>query len=286
MEQIYKNTCLIDFHLPSHLQQLCRSSQANSWGGRRFGKPSLALRGAFVGLRLQWGAAHLAPRGTPRSTGGRRRSAGGWGPISWAADAWVAAGWEGEKWGDWMLKIFIIYLLCIYVFFHFDAIFLYLISFFFWGGLFVDKLYLFLNLNCLHYFLHWISCTFQSVWMFADLGRILFVLGFGHGGLVEIRGKDERYLEILGINPISFGHIFQVDRVAWVTRCICRLWSLSFGAKAPISRVSVKTSHHVMVIQAIKRRPQIHGGSAKCTLPRCQGYEHLWGWKWVVEDQP
>lgn len=109
MEQIYKDTCLKDFHVPIHLQQLCRSSQANSWGGRRFGKPSLALRGAFVGLRLQWGAAHLAPRGPPGSTGGRRRSARGWGPISWAADAWVAAGWEGEKWGDWMLKIFIIY---------------------------------------------------------------------------------------------------------------------------------------------------------------------------------
>lgn len=109
MEQIYKDTCLIDFHLPNHLRQLCRSSQANSWGGRRFGKPSLALRGALVGLRLQWGAAHLAPRGPPGSTGGRRRSARGWGPISWAADAWVAAGWEGEKWGDWMLKIFIIY---------------------------------------------------------------------------------------------------------------------------------------------------------------------------------
>lgn len=145
MEQISKDTCLKNFHVPSHLRQLCRSSQANSWGGRRFGKPSLALRGAFVGLRLQWGAAHLAPRGPPGSTGGRRRSARGWGPISWAADAWVAAGWEGEKWGDWMLNIFTTYLLCIYLLCFFSYLMIVFLIFDFVDFLLICKLHLFFD---------------------------------------------------------------------------------------------------------------------------------------------
>ena len=163
-----RNWVSISIHVP-HASELCDMStfpvhviilypfgwyraviRPKSWGGRRFGKPSLALRGAFVGLRLQWGAAHLAPRGPPGSTGGRRCSARGWGPISWAADAWVAAGWEGEKWGDWMLKIFIIYFYVFMCYFYIYHIWWYFLLIFDFVHSFFCKLHLFSK--CLHDF--------------------------------------------------------------------------------------------------------------------------------------